>query len=180
MIMAGSVVPGLHVDVNIYHDHMRLLAFYNGPMSSCQQHRGPIGTACTAQCKQQLYTDCEVYNYFKPQCAACLTSGWLPCVAGRPQSSPSAVSLWILKRGGHLKMLAGGKRFIALINARYIKENYSYYGLRNFIAQLDRVARVTVVQFAPAVCVMSAYTDQYYPGYSIIFIPLACALKRPD
>ena len=29
MIMAGSVVPGLHVDVNIYHDHMRLLAFYN-------------------------------------------------------------------------------------------------------------------------------------------------------
>ena len=56
-------------------------------------------------------------------------SSWLSYVAGRSQSSPSTVCLWILERGGHLETRAGCKRFIALINARYIKENYSYYGL---------------------------------------------------
>ena len=37
--------------------------------------------------------------------------------------------MWILERGGHLETRAGCTRFIALINGRYIKENYSYYGL---------------------------------------------------
>ena len=39
--------------------------------------------------------------------------------------------MWILERGGHLETSAGCKRFIVLINARYIKDNYSYYGLNN-------------------------------------------------